>query len=285
MPEFNEDWFVVVHDLLRQTVRVLPGGFSTPYTLALTGSGTVAVSAQHAGEPGVWLCSKGPDTDHGRPKRLRKGFPPRGVLHRPPGAEVHHLERQGVDRGLFGCRYGAPVNTRRANPWVLGTAAALLLPLLCCGGPIAAAKLSEFVCRHRVETARKTVRTDSQPIRAELAPLGGAAEVHWVLDPNRSCDVLPVPGTDRDYQYGVVKIDPVKASDLAGRYAGWETVRLDAIFGDGGPLSPYIPSGGTWQHVDELDTQFVGAHSGEEASYYVNVDKATVMFSSRADHG
>ncbi|MET7399730.1 hypothetical protein ABZS66_40235 [Dactylosporangium sp. NPDC005572] len=74
LPDFNGEWFVVVHDLVRQTVRVLPGGFSTPYALALTDSGAVAVSARHRGEPGVWLCSNGPDTDCSRPKRLAEGI-------------------------------------------------------------------------------------------------------------------------------------------------------------------------------------------------------------------
>jgi hypothetical protein len=74
LPEFNGEWFVVIHDLVQQTVRVLPGGFSTPYALALTDSGAVAVSARHGGEPGVWLCSKGQDTDCSRPKRLAEGI-------------------------------------------------------------------------------------------------------------------------------------------------------------------------------------------------------------------
>ncbi|WP_426506740.1 hypothetical protein ACPPVO_52110 [Dactylosporangium sp. McL0621] len=164
--------------------------------------------------------------------------------------------------------------------WVLGGSLVVLLPLLGCGGLFAALKWSEFSCRRDVENARTTVRTDTKPIRAELAPLGVPAEVHWVLEPDRHCEMLPTPGTDRDSQSGVVKLDPAQAEVLVGRYAGWEAARP----GGSGLLSPYIPSGGTWQRTDELDAQFVGAHSGEEARYYVNVDNGAVLFSSYADH-
>ncbi len=71
--EFDGEWFVVVHDLLRQTVRVLPGSFSSPYAVALSDSGVVAVSARHGGEPGVWLCSDNADAGCRTPERLAKG--------------------------------------------------------------------------------------------------------------------------------------------------------------------------------------------------------------------
>jgi hypothetical protein len=171
------------------------------------------------------------------------------------------------------------VRDPQAKWWVLGGSLVVLL-LLGCGGLFAAAKWSEFSCRRDVVKARTTVRTDTKPIRAELAPLGAVAGVHWVLEPDRHCEMLPAPGTDRDSQSGVVKVDPAQAKVLVGRYAGWEA----AGPGDRGPLSPYVPAGGNWQRTDELDAQFVGEHSGEEARYYVNVDKGAVLFSSYADH-
>jgi hypothetical protein len=149
-----------------------------------------------------------------------------------------------------------------------------------------AAQWSADDCEHRVEAARKTVRTDSPPIRAELAPLGEASEVHWVLDPNRHCDVLPVPGTERDGQTGVIRIDPANAQGLVSRYVGWETVGPDDVdwLSAGGLLSPYIPSGRTWQHSNQLDAQFVGEHPDEYAKYYVDVADGVVLVSSYADH-
>ncbi|WP_345141765.1 hypothetical protein [Dactylosporangium darangshiense] len=57
VPEFDGEWFVVVHDLVRQTVRVLPGGFSSPHALALTDSGAIAVSARH-GEKKACGCAR-----------------------------------------------------------------------------------------------------------------------------------------------------------------------------------------------------------------------------------
>nr|BFE65886.1 hypothetical protein GCM10020063_104120 [Dactylosporangium thailandense] len=92
------------------------------------------------------------------------------------------------------------MDSPQAKWWMLGIAIALALPTLCCGGLFAAAKWSEFSCERSVEHARETVRTDTEPIRAELAPLGKAAEVHWVLEPSRHCEILPVPGTERDSQ-------------------------------------------------------------------------------------
>lgn len=73
MPEFNGEWFVVVHDLVRQTVRVLPGGFSSPYAVALSDGGVVAVSAKRDGKAAVWLCSMDPDAGCRTPKRLAEG--------------------------------------------------------------------------------------------------------------------------------------------------------------------------------------------------------------------
>lgn len=71
LSEFNGEWFVVLHDLVRRTVRVLPGAFSSPYALALSDGGAVAVSAAHGGGTGVWLCST--DADCRTPRRLAKG--------------------------------------------------------------------------------------------------------------------------------------------------------------------------------------------------------------------
>jgi len=177
------------------------------------------------------------------------------------------------------------VDNSREKSFVLGVRIALASAVLCGGGLFAAAKWSELSCERSVEHARKTVRTDTKPIRAELAPLGKATEVHWVVDPHRHCDILPVPGTDRDRQHGVVKLASTEAGDLLGRYTGWETVDPSSTFAELGRLSPYIASGGTWQHTDRLDAQFTGEHSAENASYYVNVDKSVVLFSSYADHG
>ncbi|WP_433209244.1 hypothetical protein ACQP00_44795 [Dactylosporangium sp. CS-047395] len=156
-----------------------------------------------------------------------------------------------------------------------------VVALLVGGFLVASVKWNEYSCERRIERDRATVRTDRGPIRAELAPLGAVVGVHWVLDPDRQCGLLPVPGTDRDSQAGVVRIEPARAADLVARYTGWEAAdTFDAI-----PiLGRYLPRGGTWRHAGELDAAFAGAHPGESARYVVDVASGTVLFSSYADH-
>jgi hypothetical protein len=156
-----------------------------------------------------------------------------------------------------------------------------LLPALCFGGCVVAAKRSSAACYHAVEVARVTLRTDRKPIQAELAPLGEVSEVHWVLDPNRHCDVMPVPGSEPDTQYGVVRIGPAAARDLVSRNANWEKVdglEVERL------LLPYVPGGAAWLHSWSLDERFVGGRSGENAQYYVDTADGLVLFYSDADH-
>jgi hypothetical protein len=179
------------------------------------------------------------------------------------------------------------VKLRRAHWWILVGVAVLVVPSLCCGGCFVVSRRSTADCERLAETAPKTVRTDTRPIRAELAPLGAVSEVHWILYPNRHCDdLLPVPGTERDSQTGVIRVGAANARQLVGRYTDWETVDSEEIasFSSDALLSSYIPSGRTWHRSAKLNAQFVGEHDAEDAEYYVDIQDGVVLFRSDADH-
>ncbi|SDY78375.1 hypothetical protein SAMN05444365_103465 [Micromonospora pattaloongensis] len=181
---------------------------------------------------------------------------------------------------------------RRRTWWLVGTPL-VLLPVLCCVSGVAWVKWETARCESAVVDSRKTVRTDTSLIRRELAPLGGTAvEVHWILDPVVDCSFFPIPGTDPDRQFGVVQLSPDAVRSIIDRHSGWKPVSTLTVGAglavDDRPsleqLSAWIPKDAKWQQSTSLDAAYVGKRTYFSAQYYVDVDHALVVFSSRADN-